>query len=43
MNGRNKVVGNILLPFNSHERPRGNFSLQCQCNIKQISNENKEK
>ena len=30
-------------PFNSHELPRQNFSLQYQNNIKQTSDENKEK
>ena len=30
-------------PFNSHERSRQNFSIQYQYNIKQISDENKEK
>ena len=30
-------------PFNSHEWPRQNFSLQYQYNIKQASDENKEK
>ena len=30
-------------PFNSHEWPRQNFSLQYQYNIKQTSDENKEK
>ena len=30
-------------PFNSHEWPRQNFSLQYQYNIKQTSVENKEK
>ena len=30
-------------PFNSHEWPRQNFSLQDQYNINQISDENKEK
>ena len=30
-------------PFNSHEWPRQNFSLQYQYNIKQGSDENKEK
>ena len=29
--------------FDSHEGPRQNFSLQNQCNIKQTSDENKEK
>ena len=32
-----------LSPFNSHEWPRQNFSLQYQYNINQISDENKEK
>ena len=31
------------LPLNSHEWPRQNFSLQYQYNIKQTSDENKEK
>ena len=30
-------------PFNSHEWPRQNFSLQYQYNIDQTSDENKEK
>ena len=30
-------------PFNSHEWPRQNFSLQYQYHIKQTSDENKEK
>ena len=30
-------------PFNSHVLPRQNFSLQYQNNIKQTSDENKEK
>ena len=30
-------------PFNSHEWPRQNFSLQYQYNINQISDENNEK
>ena len=30
-------------PFNSHEWQRENFSLQYQCNINQMSDENKEK
>ena len=30
-------------PFNSHERPRQNFSLQYKSNLKQTSDENKEK
>ena len=30
-------------PFNSHELPRQNFSLQYQNDIKQTSDENKEK
>ena len=30
-------------PFNSHEWPRQNFSLQYQYNVNQISDENKEK
>ena len=29
-------------PFNSHELPRQNFSLQYQNNIKQTSDENKK-
>ena len=29
-------------PFNSHEWSRENVSLQCQCNIKQTSDESKE-
>ena len=33
----------LLLPFNSHEWPRLNFSLQYQYNINQMSDENKEK
>ena len=32
-----------ILPFNSHEWPRQNFSLQCEYNIKQTSDENKGK
>ena len=30
-------------PSNSHERPRQDFSLQYQCNIKQTSDESQEK
>ena len=30
-------------PFNSHDWPRKNFSLQYQYNIKQTSDENREK
>ena len=30
-------------PFNSHEQPKQNFSLQFQYNINQICEENKEK
>ena len=33
----------LVLPFNSHERPRKNFSLQYKYNINQKSDENKEK
>ena len=33
----------LCLPFYSHEWPRQNFSLQYQYNIKQTSDENKEK
>ena len=33
----------IYYPFNSYEWPRQNFSLQYHYNIKQISDENKEK
>ena len=33
----------IAYPFNSHEWPRQNFSLQYQCNVKNTSDENKEK
>ena len=33
----------LFKPFNSHEWLRQNFSLQCQYNINQISDENKEK
>ena len=29
-------------PFNTYEWPRHNFSLQCQRNIKQVSDENEE-
>ena len=36
-------VLSVLLPFNSHEWPRQNFSLQYQYNFKQTSDENKEK
>ena len=34
---------NFILPFNSHEWPKQNFSLQYQYNINQISDENKGK
>ena len=33
----------LLQPFNSHKWPRQNFPLQYQYNIKQTSDENKEK
>ena len=33
----------LINPFNSHEGPRHNFSLQYQYNIKHRSDENKEK
>ena len=33
----------VFNPLNSHEWPRQNFSLQYQYNIKQTSDENKEK
>ena len=33
----------LLLTLNSHEWPRQNFSLQYQYNIKQTSDEKKEK
>ena len=32
-----------LSPFNSHEWPRQNFSLQYQDNVNQVSDKNKEK
>ena len=38
-----KQIWNKSEPFNSHEWPRQNFSLQYQYNINQISDENKEK
>ena len=38
-----KIQSNLYKPFNSHEWPRQNFSLQYQYNINQISDENKEK
>ena len=39
-----EIHGSALVsPFNSHEWPRQNFSLQYQYNIKQTSDENKEK
>ena len=37
------ILSTELKPFNSHEWPRQNFSLQYQYNINQISDENKEK
>ena len=37
------ILSTELKPFNSHERPRQNFSLQYQYNINQMSDENKEK
>ena len=40
---RFKVGKKALKHFNSHEWPRQNFSLQYQYNIKQTSDENKEK
>ena len=33
----------VFNPLNSHEWPRQNFSLQYQYNIKQTSDENKDK
>ena len=33
----------FIQPFNSHEWPRQNFSLQYQYSVNQTSNENKEK
>ena len=38
-----KEVVILIQPFNSHEWPRQNFSLQYLYNINQISDENKEK
>ena len=39
-----EIHGSALVsPFNSHEWPRQNFSLQYQNNIQQTSDENKEK
>ena len=35
-------LSQFFLPFNSHEWPRQNFSLQYQHSIKQTSDENKE-
>ena len=37
------IIYTLIKPFNSHEWPRKNFSLQYQYNIKQTSDENKEK
>ena len=37
------ILSTELKLFNSHERPRQNFSLQHQYNINQMSDENKEK
>ena len=37
------VLGNSAEPLTSHKWPRQNFSLQHQYNIKQKSDENKEK
>ena len=43
MGRRYVLITPVGEPFNSHELPRQNVSLQYQNNIKQTSDENKEK
>ena len=43
MGRRYVLITPVGEPFNSHELPRQNFSIQYQNDIKQTSDENKEK